>query len=202
MFLCFCWILKKAYDRIEWNFINMMLEAFGFSSFLCGIVKILLKDAYAQVDVNGSLSTPFPLGRSIRQGCPLASALFVIASEALFYILRDNTLSPVVKGNILPNNKGIINCQFAYDTSLFHEAFEENFVAMTNKLNFFCKISGARLSHAKSIFLGWDDQPPNWFSKFDFQWGGPSKIVRYLGMPFSIDLFYSLFKRDVGLGQG
>ena len=58
---------------------------------------------------------------------------------------------------------------------------------MINKLNFFCEISGARLSHAKSICLGWNDQPPNWFSKFDFQWGGPSKIVRYLGIPFSID---------------
>ncbi|XP_059076776.1 uncharacterized protein LOC131876029 [Cryptomeria japonica] len=176
---------EKAYDRIEWSFINMMLQAFGFPSFFCGIVNMFLKDAHAQIDVNGSLST-FPLGRSIRQGCPLAPALFVIASEALFYILRDNTLSPAIKGVILPN-KEIINCQFVDDTSLFHETSEDNFIAMINKLNFFCKISGARLSHAKSICLGWDDQPPNWFNKFDFQWGGPSKIVRYLGIPFSVD---------------
>ncbi|XP_057819421.2 uncharacterized protein LOC131032462 [Cryptomeria japonica] len=130
---------EKAYDRIEWGFISMMLDAFGFPSFFCDIVKMLLRDAHAQIDINGSLSTPFPLGRSIRQGCPLAPGLFVIASEALFYILRDNTLSPAVKGITLPDNKELINCQFADDTSLFHE------------------------------------------------WGGPSNIVRYLGIPFSVD---------------
>ena len=88
----------------------MMLDAFGFPSFFCDIVKMLLKDAHAQVNVNGSLSAPFPLGRSIRQGYPLAPALFFIASEPLFYILRDNTLSPVVKGITLPDSNDIINC--------------------------------------------------------------------------------------------
>ena len=137
---------EKAYDRIEWNFIIMMLDAFGFPPFFCIVVKMLLKDAYAQVDVNGSLSAPFPLGRSIRQGCPLAPALFVISSEALYYILRDNTLSPIVKGITLLDNNDLINCQFADDTAIFFEAFKSNFDAMISKLNFFCKISGARLS--------------------------------------------------------
>ncbi|XP_059064555.1 uncharacterized protein LOC131856693 [Cryptomeria japonica] len=178
---------EKAYDRIEWGFISMMLDAFGFPSFFCDIVKMLLRDAHAQIDINGSLSAPFPLGRSIRQGCPLAPALFVIAFEALFYILRDNTLSPAVKGITLPDNKELINCQFVDDTTLFHEVFEDNFVAMTHKLNFFCKISGAKLSRSKSICLGWNNHPPDWFSKFEFQWGGPSNIVRYLGIPFSVD---------------
>jgi hypothetical protein len=178
---------EKAYDRIEWNFIIMMLDAFGFPPFFCNVVKMLLKDAYAQVDVNGSLSAPFPLGRSIRQGCPLAPALFVISSEALYYILRDSTLSPIVKGITLPDNNELINCQFADDTAIFFEASESNFDAMISKLNFFCKISGARLSQSKSICLGWNTHPPIWFEKFGFQWGGPSKIVKYLGIPFSVD---------------
>ena len=160
---------EKAYDRVEWNFINMMLDAFGFPSFFCDIVKMLLKYAYARVNVNGSLSDPFPLVRSIRQGCPLAPALFVIASKALFYILRDNTLSPTVKGITLSDDKDLINCQFADDTFLFFEASESNFKAMISKLNFFCKISRARLSHSKSICLGWKSQPPDWFEKFSFQ---------------------------------
>ncbi|XP_059075477.1 secreted RxLR effector protein 78-like [Cryptomeria japonica] len=75
---------EKAYDRVEWEFIIMMLESFGFLGEFCQIVKVLLHDASAQIDINGSLSTPIVLSRSIRQGCPLAPSLFVIASDALF----------------------------------------------------------------------------------------------------------------------
>lgn len=84
---------EKAYDRVEWRFILMMLEAFGFPKEFCQFVQVLLKDASAQMEINGSLTQAFKLGKSIRQGCPLAPALFVIASNALFYLLRDDNLS-------------------------------------------------------------------------------------------------------------
>ncbi|XP_059076993.1 uncharacterized protein LOC131876187 [Cryptomeria japonica] len=87
---------EKAYDRVEWDFIIMMLEAFGFPSEFYTYVKVLLQDASTQIDVNGSLSSSIMLSRSIRQGCPLAPALFVIASDALFYLFRDNSLSPKI----------------------------------------------------------------------------------------------------------
>ena len=178
---------EKAYDRVEWRFILMMLEAFGFPPSFCNTVQVLLSDASAQVEVNGVLSSPFSLGRSIRQGCPLAPSLFVIASEALFYILRDNSLSPNVRGIYLPNDEELINCQFADDTALFFELSESNFKALQYKLNFFFSISGAKISQAKSICLGWDEQPPDWFAQYNFQWGGPNKITRYLGIPFSVE---------------
>lgn len=110
---------EKAYDRVEWKFIIMMQQSFGFPLFFCNDVQILLKDVCAQVEVNGSLSEPFPLGCSIRQGCPLAPALFIIVSKALFYNLRDNTLSPKVRGLYLPNNDELINSHFADETTFF-----------------------------------------------------------------------------------
>lgn len=38
---------EKAYDRVEWEFVLMMLEAFGFPNKLCHYVRVLLKDASA-----------------------------------------------------------------------------------------------------------------------------------------------------------
>ncbi|XP_059067540.1 uncharacterized protein LOC131858343 [Cryptomeria japonica] len=176
---------KKAYDRVAWNFIIMMLQSFGFPPYFCNVVQILLSDAFVQVEVNGSLSKPFPLGRSIRQGCPLAPTLFVISAKALYYILRDSTLSPEVRGVYLPNNDELINSQFANDTALFFEIFDSNFLNLQTKLNMFCTISGACISQAKSICLGRDDQPLDWLSQYTYQWGGPNKIVRYLAWMFS-----------------
>ncbi|XP_057871784.2 secreted RxLR effector protein 78-like [Cryptomeria japonica] len=110
---------ENVYDRVEWEFILMMLEAFGFPVEFCKWVKILLKEESAQVEINGSLTQNIKLDRSIRQGCPLAPALFVIPFDALYYILRDYTISPKVGGVKLPDGSELINTQFADDTALF-----------------------------------------------------------------------------------
>lgn len=100
---------EKAYDRIEWGFITQMLDSLGFPVSFCKIVQTLLSDANAVVEVNGLKSDNIILSRSIRQGCPLASALFVLATDAMHYILKDFNLSPKVKGITLPNKEEVIN---------------------------------------------------------------------------------------------
>ena len=177
---------EKAYDRIEWDFILSILQAFGFPDEFVRYIQVLLKDSSARIEINGFLSNPIPLSRSIRQGCPLAPALFVIASDALYYILRDDTISPKVNGISLPDNSELLNIQFADDTSLFLELSCLNIQLLNLKLELFETISGARISKSKSIMLGWKEEPPDWFLQFGYSWGGPHKIVRYLGVPFSI----------------
>ena len=84
---------EKAYDRIEWGFIMMMLEALGVPTHYYRMVSILLFGAKAAVEINGVRSEFFSLTRSIRQGCPLAPSLFVIASDSLHYLLNYSSLS-------------------------------------------------------------------------------------------------------------
>ncbi|XP_059068323.1 uncharacterized protein LOC131858872 [Cryptomeria japonica] len=177
---------EKAYDRVEWEFIIMMLESFSFPGEFCQIVKVLLHDASAQIDINGSLSPPIVFSLSIRQGCPLAPSLFVIAFDALFYLLRDSTISPKVEGIRLPDNNELLNIQFADDTALFLNISKLNLDNLNLKAQFFSSISGAKISQTKSTFLSWNTQPPDWFDRSNYQWGGPNKIVWYLGVPFSI----------------
>lgn len=47
---------EKAYDRIEWGFVLLMLEDFGFPDSFFHMVKTLFQDATAQVKVNGILT--------------------------------------------------------------------------------------------------------------------------------------------------
>lgn len=187
MLLCSSFDFEKAYDRVEWQFIILMFQSFDFPPYFCDAISTLLKDACAQVEVNGSLSDPFLLGRSIRQGCPLAPALFVIVVESLFYILRDSSYSLDVRGLYLPNNEELLNSHFADDTAIFLELSENNFKNLQVKLDLFCVISSAKISQAKSICLGWEDRSLDWFSQSNFQWGGPKKIVKYLGIPYFVD---------------
>ena len=57
---------EKASNRIAWGFVIGMLKAFGFLEVYCKWINVLFKDASIVIDVNGSLSEPIVLQRSIR----------------------------------------------------------------------------------------------------------------------------------------
>lgn len=177
---------EKDYDRVEWDFIIKMLRAFYFPPNFCSYVKFLLIDALALIEINDIFPQPIKLSHSIMQGCPLAPTLFFIAFDAFFYLLRDNSLSPKVHGIILPDNYELLNIQFAYDTSLFLELSQHNIHYLNQKLEIFGKVSRACISTSKSIMLSQKDIPLDWLDQFSYTWGGPNKVVRYLGIPFSV----------------
>ncbi|MCO5599940.1 hypothetical protein L7F22_054047 [Adiantum nelumboides] len=78
----------KAYDRLEWSFILESMEIMGFGPKMINFVRTLLGNAQARVALNNSLSDPFGLSRSVRQGCPLAPLLFAIAVDSLNWLVK------------------------------------------------------------------------------------------------------------------
>ncbi|GBG75702.1 hypothetical protein CBR_g20326 [Chara braunii] len=82
--------LEKAYDRVNWTFVMTTLKVLGFGSMFCRWVKVLYAFSTATVQMNGVISEPFQLSRSLRQGCPLAPLLFVLQLETLLSAIRVN----------------------------------------------------------------------------------------------------------------
>lgn len=158
----------------------------AFPLFFCTWIEILFHDLSTVIDVNGCLPEPIQLQRSIRQGCPIAPSLFVIAADALFYILRASEFGPPVKRIRLPDNSSLLNAQFADDTALFSELSEANSDYVLERSEFFRLASGAKVAPQKSTVIGWSEKPPSWLVEKGWGWAGPSKVVRYLGIPFSI----------------
>lgn len=111
--------------------------------------------------------------------CPL-----VIEIYSLYFFLRDDTLSPRVKGVRLPNNKELINVQFVNDTAVILELEEKTFDAFMAKMDLIFEALGRKVSLSKSIMLGWEYYPLQWFNKYGFAWGGPRHHIRYLGILF------------------
>ena len=62
---------KKAFDRLEQNYLHKTLETFGFGTNFCNWTKILYSNINSVVQVNGARTDQFDISRSVRQGCPL-----------------------------------------------------------------------------------------------------------------------------------
>jgi len=63
---------EKAFDPIEWPFIQNVQERFNFGQVIRKWISVLYNDAESAV-LNGGYSTNyFNVSRGVRQGCPLA----------------------------------------------------------------------------------------------------------------------------------
>ncbi|KAH7422266.1 hypothetical protein KP509_12G000900 [Ceratopteris richardii] len=56
---------EKAFDRVHWDFIASTLKKFGFGLKFSRLIYLLSQDSVSQVEINGRLSTPFPVQRSV-----------------------------------------------------------------------------------------------------------------------------------------
>ena len=81
---------KKAFDTIEWDFINNCLKIFNFGSDIQNWFKVLYNNVNSCALNNGYASEFFSLERGVRQGCPLSGLLFVIGIEILARAIKND----------------------------------------------------------------------------------------------------------------
>ncbi len=108
---------EKAFDRIEWGFLFTALSKLGFSETWVHWVKTLYLEASSVIRVNGTTGPTFQLARSVRQGCPLAPYLFILATDVLGYMLADPSYK--VEGLTLPRGGLVRDQTFANNTTLY-----------------------------------------------------------------------------------
>ena len=142
MFLDF----EKAFDSIEWNYLQKCLEIFKFGPQLQQWVKIFYNDISSCVLNNGFASKHFTLSRGVRQGCPLSGLLFIIGIEILGNAIRQ---SASIKGiKIAPAKLA----QYADDTTVFVKD-TQSISNLFDLLGKFESVSGLRINQSKSELL-------------------------------------------------
>ncbi|XP_057756015.1 uncharacterized protein LOC130975212 [Arachis stenosperma] len=111
---------QKAYDRVKWSFVDIVLEKMGFGRRWMAWVMEFMTTSSMSVLINGSPSEPFKMERGLRQGDPLSSFLFVLVVDILHRMIgeavRNGRISPLLVGR---DSVELSHLQFADDTILF-----------------------------------------------------------------------------------
>ena len=145
---------EKAFDRVEWSFMRDTLLAMGLGPSFVSWVDLFYCNVQSCVDVNGHLSSFFPLSRGVRQGCPLSPLLYVLVAEVLAFNIRVN---PRIIGLSLPGSMSPLPVisQYVDDTSLVVTS-DDSITATFDTYSLFEKGSGAKLNQSKSkgLWLG------------------------------------------------
>ena len=142
---------QKAFDRVEWGWIDHVLKEFNFGSKYRGWISMLFKSAETCIKTNGFVSKYFSISRSCRQGCPIAPLLYILQAEPLACTIRGDK---DIKGLKLPGeNEGEFIetklCMFADDTQLINEdgdSVRKSF----DVLSTFEKASGSKINYGKT----------------------------------------------------
>lgn len=115
--------MSKAYNRVEWNFINNIMIRMGLNrNWVDTIMKCLTSVSYSVV-VNGYVGDRFQPERGLRQRDLLSPFLFLICGKGLSSLIRlaakDEALKCVKVSRSGPQ---ISHLLFADDCILFSEA--------------------------------------------------------------------------------
>ena len=159
----------KAFDTVEWDFIEFCLNLFGFGDFIIESVKLLQNGSFSRIEQNGYFSGKINLSRGCRQGDPISPYLFVICAEVLSHVIREN---PDIKG-IKIGDTEIKLSQYADDTTIFLSEDKNSLRSVLDVLRWFNKISGLAINKDKTkvikIGVSRDRRIP-WEGQFGLKW--------------------------------
>ena len=153
-YIAFCDFIK-AYDTIDRGFLFAVMRRLGVGGQFLSIVRLLLTRTSSRARVNGALSASYLSHAGVRQGCPLATLLYLFVGQALQRWLRHQGL-----GVRLPHDgRTLTALQFADDTEALLDSAEQVDQFVT-AMGIFGAASGQRLHMLKTRLLHVGAPPP------------------------------------------
>ena len=143
--------MSKAYDRIEWEFLEKMLITLGFHMNWFRLVMRCVTSVTYSIILNGQPTSPFSRSRGLRQGDPLSLCLFLICTEGLSGLIRDAATKKCLHGiKVCRFAPSISHLFFANDSLLFTRANLPEAQKVLNILNIYEAASGQVVNVDKS----------------------------------------------------
>jgi hypothetical protein len=128
--------LAKAYDRVDWSYLESVLLKLGFHRRWIQRVMECITTVQYSVHFNGVLLDTIQPTQCLRQGDPLSPYLFLFVADGLSKILQHEASNGAIQGvKVCRRAPEITHLLFADDSLLFFRASEEQASAVKTALD-------------------------------------------------------------------
>ncbi|KAL9667623.1 hypothetical protein QQ045_001986 [Rhodiola kirilowii] len=143
--------MSKAYNRIEWKFLEKMMLVLGFVESWVRKIRICVETVSYRVRINDHISEVIKPSRGLRQGDPISPYLFLICAEWLTFTSNKYQELGLIEGVKICKNAPIVtHLMFADDCMLFLKAREESVTWIRDILKNYEEVSGQKINYMKS----------------------------------------------------
>ncbi|XP_018487838.1 uncharacterized protein LOC108858408 [Raphanus sativus] len=143
--------MSKAYDRLEWDFISLVLLRLGFHQNLVDCIMQCISSVTYSFLINGLPRGKVVPSRGIRQGDPLSPYIFILCSEVLSGLCNraqeDGSLQGLRVARASPRVNHLL---FADATMFFLDSNRGNCAALRDILSKYEEASGQAINKDKS----------------------------------------------------
>ncbi|KAL0408431.1 UNVERIFIED_CONTAM: putative mitochondrial protein [Sesamum radiatum] len=178
--------ISKAYDKVEWCFLEKMLARLGFDQrFISLIMQCVTSVSYSFL-LNGNEFGSLSPSRGLRQGDPLSPYLFLLCTEAFSSLIKNAEQMGMIKGvSICRQAPSISHLLFADDTQLYCEASHPSITSVKDILDTYARASGQMINYNKSSMVLSKNSPDNLKDELPALLGLQisEQHERYLGLP-------------------
>jgi hypothetical protein len=182
---------EKAYDKVNWTFLQQVLRMKGFSGKWCQWIDSIVKGGSVCVKVNDEMGHYFQTKKGFRQGDPLSPILFNLIANMLTVLIERSKELSFFHG-LVPHlvDDGLSILQYADDTILLLDDDLEKAKNLKIVLSAFEKLSGLKINFHKSELFSFGDtreRAVEYVELFGCKEG--DLPFRYLGIPMSYRQF-------------
>ncbi|GJS49209.1 hypothetical protein Tco_0599330 [Tanacetum coccineum] len=143
--------IQKAYDTVDWAFLNSVLMGFGFHERMIAWIMECVSSTSYSICINGNLHGYFQGKRGLRQGDPLSPYLFTLVMEVLTLMFKRKVMdSDCFSFHRYCDKLELINLCFADDLFIFAYGDVQSVVVIKECLDEFKHASGLIPSIPKS----------------------------------------------------
>lgn len=140
---------EKCFDRIDHRLIHVLMNKFNFGPTIKSLIKTIYANMQSKILINGLITEPLTVSRSVRQGDGLSMSLAVLVGELLGEMIRRNQeIPPICLPNSLPKKVS----QYADDTSIVTDN-PRCLNSLWKTIEKYERVTGSRVNQSKTEVL-------------------------------------------------
>ncbi|GKC61705.1 RNA-directed DNA polymerase, eukaryota, partial [Tanacetum coccineum] len=146
--------LEKAFNSVRWDYLDVVLNNFGFDLKWRSWIQGCLNFAMGSILVNGSLTSEFKFSKGLKQGDSLSPFLFIMVMESLHLSFNNVVNSGLYNGIHIDDSLSLSYLFYAGDVIFVGKWNLSNLSTIVNVLKWFHLASGLKINLHKSKLMG------------------------------------------------